>query len=118
LRFEHDFGPLSITSLTGYDKVEQHLADESGGLPYTQFQALQEGDYQTFSQEIRLSSNGDGRLQWIAGLFYSHENDHFATTARNNAVGPPNLAVVPTAILNQQGDVYSAYAQLDFALSD
>ena len=98
--------------------MEQHLADESGGLPYVQFQALQQGDYQTFSQELRLTSNGEGKVKWIGGLFYSHENDHFATTARNNAVGPPTRSVVPTAILNQQGDVYSAYGQLDVAFTD
>jgi iron complex outermembrane recepter protein len=118
LRFEHDFGPMTLASLTGYDNVEQHLADESGGLPYIQFQALQQGDYQTLSQELRLTSNGEGKLKWIGGLFYSHENDHFATTARNNAVGPPTLSVVPTSILNQSGDVYSAYGQIDVAFTD
>lgn len=118
LRVEHDFGAVTLASLTGYDNVEQHLADESGGLPYIQFQALQQGDYQTLSQELRLTSNGEGRVKWIGGLFYSHENDHFATTARNNAVGPPTLSVVPTSILNQRGDVYSAYGQLDVAFTD
>jgi iron complex outermembrane receptor protein len=118
LRFEHDFGPMTLASLTGYDNVEQHLADESGGLPYIQFQALQQGDYQTLSQELRLTSNSEGKLKWIGGLFYSHENDHFATTARNNAVGPPTLSVVPTSIMNQRGDVYSAYGQIDVAFTD
>jgi iron complex outermembrane receptor protein len=118
LKLDHDFGAATLSSLTGYDNVEQHLADESGGLPYIQFQALQQGDYQTLSQELRLTSNGEGKVKWIGGLFYSHENDHFATTARNNAVGPPTLSVVPTAILNQQGDVYSAYGQLDVAFTD
>jgi len=118
LRFEQDFGAVSLVSLTSYDNVEQHLADESGGLPYIQFQALQEGDYQTFSQELRLTSNSDGKVKWIGGVFYSHENDHFATTARNNAVGPPTLSVVPTSIMNQQGDVYSGYGQIDVAFTD
>lgn len=118
LRFEHDFGAVTLASLTGYDNVEQHLADESGGLPYIQFQALQQGDYQTLSQELRLTSNGEGKVKWIGGLFYSHENDHFATTARNNAVGPPALSVVPTSIMNQRGDVYSAYGQIDVAFTE
>src|SRR6185503_12905527 len=117
LRFEHDFGAISLASLTSYDNVEQHLADESGGLPYIQFQALQQGDYQTFSQELRLTSNGEGKVKWIGGLFYTHENDHFATTARNNAVGPPTRSVVPTSIMNQRGDVYSAYGQIDVAFT-
>ena len=118
LRFEHDFGAVTLASLTGYDNVEQHLADESGGLPYIQFQALQQGDYQTLSQELRLTSNNEGKVKWIGGLFYSHENDHFATTARNNAVGPPTLSVVPTSIMNQRGDVYSAYGQIDVAFTE
>jgi len=118
LRFEHDFGAVSLASLTSYDNVEQHLADESGGLPYIQFQALQQGDYQTFSQELRLTSSSEGKVKWIGGLFYSHNNDHFATTARNNAVGPPAFSVVPTSIMNQQGDVYSAYGQIDWAFTD
>jgi iron complex outermembrane receptor protein len=118
LKVEHDFGPMTLASLTGYDDVEQHLADESGGLPYIQFQALQQGDYQTFSQELRLTSNGEGRVKWIGGLYYTHENDHFATTARNNAVGPPTLSVVPTSIMNQRGDVYSANGQIDVAFTE
>ena len=118
LRFEHDFGAFSLASLTSYDNVEQQLTDESGGLPYIQFQAQQQGDYQTFAQELRLTSNGEGKMKWIGGLFYSHENDHFSTTARNNAVGPPTLSVVPSLIMNQQGDVYSAYGQLDVAFTD
>jgi iron complex outermembrane receptor protein len=118
LKVEHDFGPMTLASLTGYDDVEQHLADESGGLPYIQFQALQQGDYQTFSQELRLTSNDEGRVKWIGGLYYTHENDHFATTARNNAVGPPTLSVVPTSIMNQRGDVYSAYGQIDVAFTE
>lgn len=117
-RFEHDFGAVSLVSLTGYDQLEQQLGDESGGLPYIQFQAHQQGSYQSFSQELRLASNGEGRVKWIGGVFFSHENDHFSTTARNNAVGPPTLSVVPTAILNQRGDVYSAYGQVDVAFTD
>jgi iron complex outermembrane receptor protein len=117
-KFEHDFGGATLAALTGYDYVHEHLVDESGGLPYVQFQAIQEGEYRTVSQEFRISSTGDGRAKWIGGVFYSHENDHFATTARNNAVGPPTRAVVPTSILNQQGDVYSAYGQLDFKITD
>jgi iron complex outermembrane receptor protein len=116
LRFEHDFGPVRFTSLTSYDQVHEHLVDESGGLPYIQFQAIQEGSYHTLSEELRLASTGEGRVKWVAGLFYSHENDQFSTTARNNAVGPPTLSVVPSVILNQQGDVKSVYGQIDMKL--
>jgi iron complex outermembrane receptor protein len=116
VRFKHDFGPVTLSSLTSYDRVHELLGDESGGLPYIQFQAMQEGFYQTLSEELRLTSTGDGRVKWIAGLFYSHENDHFSTTARNNAVGPPTLSVAPSVILDQKGDVKSIYGQIDVKL--
>jgi iron complex outermembrane recepter protein len=113
LKIEHDFGPVSVSSLTSLEDVRMHMGDESGGLPYIQFQAQQQGDYSTFSQELRLTSNGEGRVKWIGGLFYSSEEHEFATIARNNAVGPPGLSVVPTVMIDQKGDVKSAYGQVE-----
>ncbi|HEX2764736.1 MAG TPA: TonB-dependent receptor [Allosphingosinicella sp.] len=35
-------------------------------------------DLQTFTQELRLSSNGDGPFQWLVGAFYSDVNRVYA----------------------------------------
>ncbi len=123
LKFEHDFGAIRLSTLSSYDRVNAHLGDESGGLPYIQFQAQQQGQYETLSQELRLASSDQGRadqgrVKWIGGAYYSHQKDAFSTTARNNAVGPPNVSVAPSVLINQRGDVYSLYGQVEVKLID
>jgi iron complex outermembrane recepter protein len=46
----------------------------------------QETDFSDqFSEELRLASNGDGRFQWLAGLFFSDFNSN--TTSSSNYPG-------------------------------
>jgi iron complex outermembrane receptor protein len=37
-------------------------------------------DFENFTQEFRLTSNGDGDLQWMVGMFYSDEEVHSERT--------------------------------------
>jgi iron complex outermembrane receptor protein len=84
LKLEFSFGNIGLTSVTSYvDRNVVVLRDASqltgsvtkdvGG---TDAQARLDSplydttDLQTFSQEIRLGSNGEGPFQWIAGVFY------------------------------------------------
>jgi iron complex outermembrane receptor protein len=71
--FEWNFEKFTFKSITGYAE--------------TDFNTVQDGDYseldlalitltekaEQFSQELQLVSNGDGPLQWIAGLYYFEE---------------------------------------------
>ncbi|NGY03183.1 TonB-dependent receptor [Solimonas terrae] len=41
---------------------------------------------QSFSQELRLVSNGDERLDWIAGLFYRNRSQSFDEQKYENAI--------------------------------
>ncbi len=36
-----------------------------------------EDDSQRFSQELRLTSKGDGRMQWMLGAYYEKYSDHY-----------------------------------------
>ena len=38
-------------------------------------------DFENFTQEFRLTSNGDGDFQWMVGMFYSDEEVHSERTA-------------------------------------
>jgi iron complex outermembrane receptor protein len=84
LKLEFSFGNIGLTSVSSYvDRNVVVLRDASqltgsvtkdvGG---TDAQARIDSplydttDLQTFSQEIRLGSNGEGPFQWIAGAFY------------------------------------------------
>ena len=46
-------------------------------------------DFENFTQEIRLTSDGDGDLQWMVGLFHSDEQvESFRTLKYGNDVFP------------------------------
>lgn len=88
---EYDFGFATLTSATSYyDRVRDGSADEAttariveqgfaplaGSIGITDFTADQgvrttfENGNETFSQEIRLSSNGESRLNYTVGAYY------------------------------------------------
>lgn len=117
LRFSHDFGSFTITSISSFDRTKIDYTEEGGGLPYAQFQVFQDGTYDVYSHEMRVASDTSGPLKWIVGGYWSYEDDDLATTVRNNIAGPPTLAVVPMVAIDQKTDIYSFYGQTDYALS-
>ncbi|MEM8489770.1 MAG: TonB-dependent receptor [Pseudomonadota bacterium] len=76
LLIDYDLGWATLTSVTGYKDHEYEYGEDFDGLPITlfEYEQFQEGDY--FEQEIRLTSNDDGPLNWYAGAsFYEEDID-------------------------------------------
>ncbi len=73
LRFDYDFGDYTLTGLSGYSDfnfTQDHDVDFHPG------NAVQNFDDETlnlYSQELRLASNFDGPLNFIAGLYYEKQ---------------------------------------------
>jgi len=88
----------------------------SGGLQYAD-------ESQTFSQELRLASSGDGRLQWTGGLFFLKDDARraesntisviFGPVAENN---PGNSPAITDSI--NETTSYAAFGQLEYDLTD
>ena len=98
LNIQYDFGPVALTSITTYSDRDvlvyrdatqltgsitgQPGVFTAGGLPasvYTLNAPLADTTkVQTFSQEARLASTGDNRLDWVAGVFYSDVDRDYA----------------------------------------
>lgn len=78
-----DLGQYTLTSLTGYNtfKFEQdqdvdfHPGNVAGGVSYE--------EVDQFSQELRLTSNFEGRFNFMAGVYYEDQD--------LDVVGNPNL---------------------------
>lgn len=81
--FEHDFGSVSIKSITGYaeSSYESLLDEDHSALPLSEL--LLEESSEQFSQELQILSNSDSRLQWIAGAYYFNEE----ATRRSQFIG-------------------------------
>ncbi|MCC7414408.1 MAG: TonB-dependent receptor [Gammaproteobacteria bacterium] len=67
---DYDFGAFTLTSITGYDEYRWvHTQDtDHSSLDWWRVTDVNKGD--SVSQELRLVSNGDSRLNWLGGLFY------------------------------------------------
>ena len=72
LKLNGSIGNLSVESTTGYTAYEIFGAVDGdfASLPAFSINNIPGEDYEQISQEIRLLSPSEGRLTWIAGLYY------------------------------------------------
>jgi hypothetical protein len=83
---EVDMGFATLVSSTSYADVSSDASGDITGLyenftwhssyygdyPRRLFSSKSSYDDETFTQEIRLVSNGEGAVDWVVGAFYSH----------------------------------------------
>ncbi len=65
-----------------------------------------------FSSEVRLASRGSGRLNWIAGVFYSYEKSVYDVTNESVAIvtnAAINLNTPATLTNNPTGIIFNAF---------
>lgn len=67
LRIDKEFGNLTVTSITGWQSYDRYQPKESDGNPGLFVDFLFASDMSAWSQEIRITSNYEGSINWIAG---------------------------------------------------
>ncbi|MEQ8733985.1 MAG: TonB-dependent receptor [Rhodospirillaceae bacterium] len=131
-----DLDSVGITSLTGWvdanDNIFQDNDFVSGSVNGVVTGAFQEteriNDTHQFSQELRVFSQGEGDLQWLAGaLYWEEEVDQFGSNDTGLALGPILDSDVEAFYLARDGegrgvarDTYhkSAFAWAEYAFTD
>lgn len=118
-----DVGPYTLTAITGFNSLDLHTAiDDDYQARQIHFETT-DVDQEEFSQEIRLSSSGDGRFRWMLGGYYYHLDadtridDRFVGDA-----GPLMLAVLgPFQSLisdtEEETDSIAAFGQVDLDIT-
>ncbi len=98
---------FTLTSITAFESHEKTATEDSdGATDFFGFHSVSEADQ--ISQEIRLTSTGDGPLQWIAGLYYLHEDLESFQTSLNRLPGRAT-----GTLLNQDTDSWAIFKQDD-----
>ncbi|MEY3005674.1 MAG: hypothetical protein RI942_16 [Pseudomonadota bacterium] len=114
LKVDIDLSFATLTSITGYESMERLLPFEESS-PWRILDTLFSDDMSQFSQELRLTSNGDGDLFWITGLYYGDEEIGF----RKDILG---LDVITRTSLateyKQNADNWAAFLHTEYKLSD
>ena len=70
----YDAGPLTVTSVTAYTHYTYGLDQDLDLSPLDLISLMAPEKYQQFSQELRLTSNTHGALDYLAGLYYQHSD--------------------------------------------
>lgn len=75
LHVEYDMGFATLTSITS-DRETTMLSNFDGDFGAAKLinENILDYDFQTFTQEFRLTSNGDSDMQWTVGAFYADED--------------------------------------------
>lgn len=68
-----DIGSHTLTSITSYRDWENVIEGETLNLPIPMLELRRPQGTETFSQEVRILSPGGQRFDYVAGVFYYHE---------------------------------------------
>jgi iron complex outermembrane receptor protein len=111
--FSYDFDWAVLTSTTSYDHfdVQSQIDAEQTALTAAVFLDRQDSD--AFGQEFRLTSQGDGSVSWMTGVYY-YDNDFTRGSLSANqpmfVLGPD---IVPLPLPGAAGDQSSFQSQND-----
>lgn len=73
-QIDYQRGPFAVTSITAYRRVDSRSSQDSDFTSADLFSIPQQSEsIRTFTQELRLASDFDGPLNFLAGAFYSDE---------------------------------------------
>ena len=72
LGVEYQFDGATLYSITGYARSDVRNLDDCAGLPILAgcVRSVMPSRHKQVSQELRLASGSDSRLEWLAGLYY------------------------------------------------
>jgi len=102
----YDIGGAMITVIPAYINSDINYRYYSGGF-------VGDADYlsRQYSLESRITSTGEGRLKWVAGLFYYAERQN----ALSDFYQPQGYVVID--IPHQKDTSYAAFGQATFSLT-
>jgi len=110
-----DFENFTLTSITAYEENEQSLTEDSDGSPAHAFHFFIESEAEQFSQEFRLTGNGDDEFRWILGVYGFWEDKQGDT---GPTFGTPMGVMLVRSTAQFDNTSYSAYADLQYDLNE
>lgn len=121
-----DLGGMSLVSVTGYDHADRDDVEDTDAGPTDIITARYRAKQWAASQELRLQSNGDNTLDWVAGIYLAHDDldtNSFYDVFRVANSGDPNVDA-PQGIgvfgwpFTQETDSYAIFGQADYEFTD
>jgi len=121
-----DLGAMSLISVSGYDHADRDDVEDTDAGPTDILTARYQAKQWAASQELRLQSNGDNQLNWVAGLYFAR--DELDTRSYYDVFRVINTGDTMNELLagigvfgwpfTQDTDSYAAFGQVDYKFTD
>jgi len=125
-----DLDGVTLTSITAYEKVDRTTLEDTDASPNNVLTAVYEDKPRQWTEELRAQSSGDGKLSWIAGAFFFHDDlstnssydvlrDLRVPTDENpTGFDPANSIYLARYPYTQTTSSWALFGQTDYQLSD
>jgi len=111
-KIDHDFGWGTLTSITSYTDVESGNDQDLDQTFVEAIDVLVIDNSETIAKELRLVSNDDTRLRWVAGVSYFSQ-DRFRSLG-TTFLGTP----VPPAAQDLELEDFAVFGSLSYDLNE
>ena len=120
LNASYDLGGVTLKSVTGYVDAQWREEIDSDASNIQIIETLLSQDIKQFSQEVRLESNDDGPIQYIAGLYYqSNEIDvPLSASLYNLAVIGSSTALRSCSSSQRDESNWGVFGQATWSVTD
>ena len=127
LTINYQVGENTLTAVSGYVSYDFLEICDCDYTAAPVFNVLLDEDFEQFSQEIRLTSPGGEKVDWIVGGFYQTSDLDFRDAIivpPNSVLGSLSAALVPILNtsaqrqFNQDSDLWAVFAQATINLND
>jgi iron complex outermembrane receptor protein len=115
------FGDYVLTSISAYDSLDYRRVSDLDALPITWAEADYQTDIDAWSQEFRLAFEGDGNVNWVAGINYAEddlEEDTFFDGSEGAFPAVLSGALSVRQDYEQHTDSFAAYGHLEWGFSE
>ncbi|MEH6587463.1 MAG: TonB-dependent receptor [Halioglobus sp.] len=123
IHYEHSFGDYQFTSLTGWSEYENERVVDTDFMSVDYLSTAFTSDYEQISQEFRVASPTDRRIEYVVGLFYLDGEMGFSGLTDTRfpppyTAGPFPLDSTSVRYYDQETTVWSLFGQSTVSISD
>lgn len=115
-----DIDQVSLVSISAFRGYRLNAVDDTDATSFTLAETPHQTDQTQFTQEIRLSNKESGRLNWLLGSYFFHEEieDAFTIDSSDFALLFGAGDFVSTNFSSLTANSYSIFSQLSYALTE
>ena len=120
LKIEYDFGWGRLQSVSSYQREDDSLHYDLDGTAVRFFEQRTKDRNRAYAEDLNLSSNGDGPLQYVVGLYYFDSRlQTLVNESLNGLAANPadRTRYVPSQLNLSETQAYAGYADVTWQVA-